>query len=297
MQENYYELSHSEDITSPSESLKYLSEFCKLRTDEIDSEELGIIYHDLKTIEESDPETDALKIKYLSHGYTRDPFSRVIGQMFFHHIEALNCYEGDSASYGLIGTSYEYALKEFKKENGNSNHVSLLAGANNPDSVRHFAKSTRKIFPDAQLLLIDKDLKRSFHEAEKNRVTSFPRNLCETGLPSESVDTIQGNLLLSWMSKPEYVDQIEDVVKEFYRILKPNGKLILAEVDFVINDMISANQIRANSQFSGYGFYLESCLETKQFSKLIDCYKFYSGKRVHKRKEEGPKIAILSKAI
>jgi hypothetical protein len=157
-------------------------------------------------------------------------------QAFSQQAEGLLSLNATTASYGMNMPAYLHALSDYKELVGETSlHTSLLLGVYTRDSLIEYTAAIRMMFPNSRPVAIDLLVKT---RTEDDRALA---DLCLADgkmLPfaNSSFDTIHTNFLFDFNpgKTPKAAvsnNERKQILGEMYRVLKPNGMLMLIERD------------------------------------------------------------------
>ena len=209
-------------------------------------------------------------------------------------VEILSEHRVKGISYGIFAPSYLHHLRSFKEELKTDNCQSLLVGALTVDTVIEYQAVVHSIFPKASTHIIDlgsdqTDIADNFVLGD---ALSFP-------YADNSFDLVQTNYLLHCMSGKDNLSEAESsgwnftagqlsFLKEALRILKPGGRLLMAEgnLSMIIDDpsqlflegkrAAAVRDLRLALIASGFQPNDVEIDPAKSFVKRADMYQFFN---------------------
>ena len=225
--------------------LSRIGQINDLRLKEISEEEIIKLYPFFRRNNPLPEELLPLYLKYI--GGSIDQYTAVEGitkkEMFCQYVERLGLNKigtdskETSASYGLFAPSYIEGLLPYQKEVGeNYPCQSLLVGARTINSVQEFLAVNHAIFPRSENTVIDINTDCLYGSPDCEE-----RSALKTSYKDNRFDTIQTNYLLVNLISSKNRVQGNPIdrrtfpyffLKEAFRILKNNGRLIMVEGDF-----------------------------------------------------------------
>lgn len=154
---------------------------------------------------------------------------------------------GVVATFGLAEHIYEDLLEQSEIEKGSSNFPqrAVLLGCSSIESLDEFVRFARKLNPNCKVVIAD--LSENVLNSLKSHVEGLPSEENEgiefiqtdgraLSLANNSVDAVFTNLLLHNIGQTDAghlsrTDQIQGLLKEVLRSLKPGGGLFMIESD------------------------------------------------------------------
>ncbi len=270
--------------------LTRIAQINDLITDNINPEEIDRLDSILREPSNISGDVDtvaALFSKYLFNvidrtDATREELTR--NQIFLQYFNQLKDKAPEiinAASYGIFAPTYFRELVSYKNRVGSSRvHKSLLVGALTVNSAQEYLSVIHSAFKNSKSLIIDIDTSTLHRLPESQEMDGM-----HTSFSDKTFDTVHTNYLLHQLSDPKSRDiktpnkipLVEKFFNEVYRLLKPNGELIMVESDF--NTIFNSNdpvpflkEILFNSGFKEVRFMRsEYFLNLSDVARLTRC--------------------------
>ena len=229
-----------------------------LRLGDVDDEELAL-HLDLTIRGEMDPYIVDKYIGYISDNREYEEVMNYLVQLS----EGLLDRETSFASYGLFMIDYLRALKDFNA----ISHQALLVGAHTPNTIKEFVWAIKHTAPQATPTITDLQGVTTVKMAH-SLGCYFPFGNA-TALPfqRQSLDSVHTNVLLPHIQQARSLkDGREGFFKEAFRVLRPEGLLVMAEWLPNLNEQAFISQIELELNDAGFS-HVESSVHANRISR------------------------------
>lgn len=150
-----------------------------------------------------------------------------LNQAFFQAADLISGLEMTASSYGAYAPSYVTALERQKERWRAQEYRSLLIGCLTKDTAMEYIATTTQVFPQSEPYIVD---------LEGSETREAPGFILANGLSlpfgDNFISSIQTNYLLHMLERGDAAHRklpVEQLLEECYRVLSPNGELIMCE--------------------------------------------------------------------